>query len=264
MSAAPAPPLRIPTPANGFLRVVARNWLSLRRNFWTNLFGSLVDPLIMMSGIGFGLGAFVSDVDGMPFIRFLAPAFVAQAVLMTTTFENTFGIYVRMEYQKTFEAMIVTPLSSRDIAAGEVVWGALKGAFFGALFLAVLAGFGLVHSWQALLAIPFALFGGIVFASLATIYSAWAPSIDVFNFYFTCVMSPMIMFSGVFFPLSAFPDWVRPLVYLSPLTHLVIPVRAAVLGRLDAACFTHVAVLVALGAALGWIAIVRFARRIEK
>ena len=138
--------------------------------------------------------------------------------MFSATFECTYGSFVRMKVQKTYDAIIATPLNIEDVAADEVFWGATRALPTSCVILAVSAGFGLVHSPWAVLVVPLSVLSGIMFASIALFFTSLAPSIYSFNYYFTLFMTPMLFFSGVFFPLDSFPPLVQHLSWIVPLT----------------------------------------------
>jgi lipooligosaccharide transport system permease protein len=201
----------------------------------TELLPPFIEPILNILALGFGLGRYVADVDGVPYIQFIAAGFVCTSVMFSGSFECMFGSFVRMHYQRTFDAILATPLGIEDVIAGEMLWGATRGLLSGTIVLIVIAAFGLVHSWWALLVPPLALLAGLVFAAQAMVVTGYIQSIDQFNYYFALAITPMFLISGVFFPLEGLPQAVRVAAWLSPLTHLVNPVRAMVLGTLTPA-----------------------------
>jgi lipooligosaccharide transport system permease protein len=126
-----------------------------------------------------------------------------------------------MTFQKTFDAILATPVNLDDLVSGELMWGATKSVIFGITIMMVIALFGLVDSWRIVLAIPFIFLGGLIFAELSVVFCAIVPGIDSFSYFYTLFMTPLFLFSGIFFPLDAMPHLVSNLAFLSPLYHLV-------------------------------------------
>jgi lipooligosaccharide transport system permease protein len=176
--------------------------------------GFVIEPFLVLLAMGVGLGTYVALDEGQKYVDFIAPG-IAGYGMFSATFECTYGAV--MKVQKTYDAIIVTPLNIEDVAAGEVFWGATRALLTSCCILAVAAGFGLVHSPWAILVVPLSLLSGIMFASIALFFTSLAPSIYSFNYYFTLFMTPMFFFSGVFFPLDSFPPLVQHLSWIAPL-----------------------------------------------
>jgi lipooligosaccharide transport system permease protein len=192
-----------------------------------NFLPPFLEPLLYLFALGFGLGMFVENIEGVSYARFIAPGLVSVTIMYASFFECTYGSYVRMYYQKTFDAIIATPLSIEDVIAGEILWGATRSCINASIMLPVIAAFGLIELPHSLLIIPFSFLGGLVFASIAMSFTAIIPNINSLTYPTTLFITPMFLFSGTFFPLSVLPE---PIQYfalaLLPLTHVVNIVRA--------------------------------------
>lgn len=229
----------------GALRVWRRNlesWLPFAGSF---LVAALGNPLLNLVAIGYGLGRFVSDIDGMPYAAFLAPGLLASTAMYTASFESTFGSYTRLAEQNTYTAILVTPCSVADVVFGDACWAATKSLFSTSILLAAAAVAGLVPSWLALGVLPVAGLAGLCFASIGLVVTARARSYAFFDYYFTLGIGVMFFFSGVFFPLDALPAWARGVAWCLPLSHAAALCRALVRGQLAWASVGHAAWLVA-------------------
>jgi len=222
-------------------KLTYRVWKVWRRNFdvfmktiKVNFLPSLLEPILYLVALGFGLGALVTTVNGVSYVRFIAPALVAISIMNGSFFECTFASFVRMYYQKTFDAIIATPVSVEEVIGGELLWGATRATINSTIVLLVVAAFGLVSSPLFLIVIPLAFLGGLMFASIAMCFTAVAPNIDFFNYPTFLLVSPMFLLSGTFFPLSQMPQLVQgaAMAFL-PLTHVVNIMRGLVLGAID-------------------------------
>jgi lipooligosaccharide transport system permease protein len=222
-------------------RLTRRVWKVWQRNFdvflktiTSNFLPSLLEPILYLLALGLGLGVFIQSIEGVPYINFIAPALVAISVMNGSFFECTFGSFVRMYFQKTFDAIIATPVSVEEVIAGELLWGATRAAINSTTVLVVIAAFGLISSPLVLLVPLLAFLGGLMFASIAMCFTAIAPNIDFFNYPSFLLVTPMFLLSGTFFPLSQLPLPVQTAaqVFL-PLTHVVNIVRGLVLGRTE-------------------------------
>jgi lipooligosaccharide transport system permease protein len=231
----------------GTLRVFNRHLRVLGRTWQHNVMFNVVEPLLYLSALGFGLGAFVQEIDGLSYIQFIAPGMVALAAMYSATFECTYGTFIRLHYQKTFQAMLAGPVTVRDVVLGEILYAVLKSVLFGTVILGVVAVLGQIRSPQAL-AIPLLLvLHGAVFAVLAMWYTAVTTNIDYLNYYITLVILPFFLFGGLYFPVSALPAWVQAANWFNPLYHSVELCRALALGQATAAVWPHVALLALIG-----------------
>src|SRR5437899_1174617 len=173
------------------------------------LVAALGEPIFYLLAIGYGLGRFVAQIDGLPYAAFLAPGMIAFTAMNSATFETTFGSFTRMTQQNTYAAILATPCSVADIVAGDVLWAASKSTLSVCFVLLLTALFGLVASPLALALVPVGFLVGLMFGGLGMMVTARAPSYDFFNYYFTLGISVMFLFSGVFFPLESPPAWAR-------------------------------------------------------
>ncbi|MCW3984037.1 MAG: ABC transporter permease [Candidatus Bathyarchaeota archaeon] len=218
-----------------------RVWTVWRRNadvfiktIKVNFMPSLLEPILYLVAFGFGLGGFVQNINGQPYINFLAPALVAIAVMNGSFFECTYASFVRMYFQKTFDAIVATPVSVEEVVAGELLWGATRSTINVTIVLAVIAAFGLISSPLFLLVPLIAFFGGLMFAAIAMCFTALAPNIDFFNYPAFLFVTPMLFLSGTFFPLTALPTAVQALAMtVLPLTHVVNLCRGAVVSTVE-------------------------------
>jgi lipooligosaccharide transport system permease protein len=237
-----------------------RNFLVWRKLFVASVLSNLADPLIMLFGLGYGLGALLPSVAGMSYLAFFAAGTLCSATMLTASFEAMFSGFSRMHGQKTWDGMLYAPLVIDDVVAGEVIWAASKAWLSGSTILAVAAVAGLAASPIAILALPAAFLVGLAFAAVGIIMTVLARNWDFFSFYMTLVVTPMTMISGVFFPAQQLPRPVLAVAQALPLYHGVQLVRPLVAGQWPSAPLVHIAVLVAYAAG-GYMIALHFARK---
>jgi len=243
-----------------WIAVWRRNFLVWRKLVIASVLSNLADPLILLFGLGYGLGALLPSVEGMSYIAFFAAGTLCSATMFTASFESMFSGFSRMHGQKTWDAILYAPLTIDDIVAGEIMWAASKAWLSGATILAVAAVFGLAASPIVVLTLPVAFLVGLAFAACGLIMTVLAKNWDFFSFYMTLIMTPMTMISGVFFPAEQLPRPVLAVAQALPLYHGVELVRPLVAGRWPAQVLVHLAVLLAYAAA-GYVIAIMFARR---
>lgn len=195
---------------------------------------NFAEPVLYLTAMGFGLGAFVTNIHGVPYINYIAPGIIASSAMFAVVYECTYSTYVRIVFQKTFDAILATPVNIDDLIAAEMIWGATKSVIYGTTIIIVIALFGLVASPMVLLVIPMLFVAGLIFAELSLIFVAKAPGIDSFNYFYTLFMTPMFLFSGIFFPLDGMPEIVAKIAWFTPLYHLVNVCRSFATGDLIA------------------------------
>ncbi|MCX6563746.1 MAG: ABC transporter permease [Candidatus Aminicenantes bacterium] len=212
--------------------VFVRNLVSYKRFVVPTFIASLVQPLFYLITFGIGMGAYVGLFGGKPYLFFLVPGVLMSAVGLTASYECLFGTFVKMIHEKLYDSLIATPVSAEDAVAGDIAWGVFRGLISGTLMMAVAMAMGVfpVSVPAVLLLFVCMIFVGVLFGSLAMIVTSLAPNFDFFNYYTELVLTPMLFFSGVFFPLDNFPAWMKTFSKFLPLTPAVSISRAVFSG----------------------------------
>jgi lipooligosaccharide transport system permease protein len=225
-------------------RVWQRHLMVYTKLYKSSIALNFVEPVLYLAAMGLGLGAFVKEINGVPYVNFIAPGIIASSSMFAAIYECTYGTYVRMTYQKTFDAILATPVNIGDLVAGELMWGATKSLLYGTIIIIVISMFGLVDSPLIILAIPILFISGLIFAEISVIFTAVVPGIDSFNYFYTLFMTPMFLFSGIFFPLDNLPAVVLKIAFFTPLYHLVNICRGFASGKVSAPGWDIVWILV--------------------
>ncbi|HZY57957.1 MAG TPA: ABC transporter permease [Rubrobacteraceae bacterium] len=231
--------VRIPSPRGAF-RVWQRN-ATIFRKFWkTIMLPNFFEPLLYLAALGLGLGAFIREggIHGLTYTQYVAPGLLASNAMFAASFESTFNTFIRMKIGRIYDAIIATPVNAEDIVAGEYLWAGTRAALYGTGFLGVLTAIGfafspeapLISSFWALLIPPFLFLVGIMFSVTGTLFTSLIPSIDLYAYYFTLVVTPLFLFSGIFFPIEDFPAPVPQIAWFTPLYHAVNVCRALATG----------------------------------
>jgi lipooligosaccharide transport system permease protein len=230
--------------------ILERNVVLVRRN-WKPFLSVFAEPFVWLFSIGIGVGALVSgfEVAGreVSYPDFVAPAMLAAVAANGAVIDTTFNVFFKLRYDKTYEAMIATPLTPVDIVRGDLTWALVRGSVYSAAFLVAMLAMGMLSSPWALLALPAATltgfaFGGVGFA-LTTFMRSWQDFELV-----TLATIPLMLFSATFFPVSAYPEPVRWLVEVTPLYRAVVLVRELCTGLVSWGSLVSVAYLVVMGA----------------
>jgi len=246
------------------LHVWRRNSLVWRKLAIPSMLGNLADPLIYMLGLGYGLGAMLTDVGGMSYIAFLATGVVCSSTMTSASFEAMYSGFSRMHVQKTWDAIMNAPVTLDDVVLGETVWAASKSFLSGMAVLLVAWALGVVESALALWVIPVLFLTGLAFGGMGLVMTALSPSYDFFMYYFTLVITPMMLLCGVFFPVSQLPGPLQAVTQFLPLTHAVELARPLMSGAVPSSIALHVCVLAAFAVASFYVALVLARRRVLK
>jgi len=249
------------------LRAIAvwrRHFLVWRKLAVPSILGNLADPLLMLFGLGYGLGAVIGSVQGTSYFAFLAGGFLASSTMYAASFEALYSAFSRMHVQRTWEAIVYAPMTLEDVLAGEWIWAATKSLAAGLCMLAVVTVFGYASWPMSLAAIAVVALVGLAFAALGLAINALASGYDFFSYYITLVLTPMMMLSGVFFPVDKLPEAVQAACQLLPLYHGVALVRPLLAGSAPDGALLHLTVLAAYALAGFYLATVLTRRRLMK
>lgn len=249
-------------------RVWQRNFDVYLATWKVNFIPPLLEPMLYLFAFGYGIGQLVKSINygGMEvsYLKFIAPGLIAVAIMNHGFFETTYASFVRMYYQKTFDAILSTPLMVEDVIMGEIIWGATKAMFAATVMLGVIASFGLLAMPLSLWIIPVAFLAGFTFASLGMCFTAIVKNIEMFNFPVFLFVTPMFLFSSVFFPLTALPPWAQKLASVLPLTQLVVVVRELSFGNPGPEIILNLFMLSILGAVCSVLGLVMMRKRLLK
>lgn len=252
-------PLR---PAQALGVLVHRNYV-VYRQAWKLFLTGFLEPVFYLFSIGIGVGQLIGsfEVNGqpIPYAEFVAPGMLAVSAFNGALLDSTYNVFFKLKYDKLYDQMLATPLTTSDIARGEIAWGQLRGSSYSAAFLLVMWAMGMLHSWTAILALPAALLIGFAFSAVCMALTTWMTSWQDFD-KITLVQMPLFLFSATFFPITAYDGWLRWVVEVTPLYRGVVLCRELTLGQVGWESLFSVVYLVAMG--LIGLAIVR--RRLDK
>jgi len=234
--------------------VIMRNVYALKSSTWLVVLSGFVEPVFYLLAFGVGLGGIIGNVtDGsgnpVSYGVYIAPALLATSAMNGAIYDSTWNVFFKMHFGKIYQAMLSTSLGPLDVALGEIGWALIRGFVYACGFMVVVGSMGLIPSVWGLLAIPAAVLIAFGFASVGmgiTSYLKNFHQMDWINFF----MLPMFLFSGTFYPLSVYPDWIRSIIEALPLYQAVALVRGCTLGNIDVSLLGHVlyfVVMIALG-----------------
>ena len=247
-----------------FWPIWQRNFLVWKKLAIASLLGNVADPLITLVAFGYGLGSLLKQVDGIPYIHYLASGSICMSIMMAASFEALYSAFSRMHVQKSWDALLNAPLALDDIILAEMLWAATKSLFSGAAILGVMFMLGIGLHPHTLLVLPLLLLIGITFASMGLVINALAQGYDFFTYYFTMVLTPMIFLSGVYYPTAQLPSWLQIMTRILPLNAAVNLVRPLILGRWPAQPLFDIGLLLGYAVLGFFVATVLTRRRLLK
>jgi lipooligosaccharide transport system permease protein len=249
-----------------FIRVWQRN-LTVYQRIWKVVFlPPLLEPIFYLVAFGVGLSVLVGSIQyrgfQVSYTGFIAPALIAVNIMYNAFFENTYASFVRMYYQRTFDAMLATPLNLEEVMTAEITWAATKSVIATAIMQGVISLFGLIQYPEGLLILPLAFLGGIAFGSIGMFFTSMVRTIEMFNLPIFLFVTPMFLFSGTFFPLDNLPLWAQKVATLFPLTHLVGLTRSLSFGLMEPGLLWSFAYLLLFCLVFFPLALLRMRRRL--
>jgi lipooligosaccharide transport system permease protein len=257
------PLVRVP-PLKLALAVWWRHLLVWRRLIWPSMASNVANPLLLLFAFGFGLGAVIDTLAGVSYLAFVVPGMMAYTAMFAASFESTVSAYARFHMQRTWDAMLATPMSLTELLVGELLWAVTKAMVATLCVLVIAWAWGGVPSLLgALIALPLLALAAACFAAVGLAATAFARSWEFFSYFFTFWITPMFMFSGVFFEIERLPAVVQLLAWFLPMTHLIAILRPLTTGTpLGAIVLLHLVFIVLIGIAAFGLARRRFAERL--
>ena len=246
-------------------KLVQRNMMSYR-HYWTAIFTGFFEPIFYLGAVGFGVGRFVGMVpfggEEISYAEFLAPGMLAASTLNGAIADGFFFPFFKLNWLNTYEGIIATPLNVPDIAVGEMLWAQIRGTIYSVGFVLVMAAFGLITSPWGLLALPAAMLSAGALSAGAMILTGITKEISSLEKVMTLVVFPLFLFSGTFFPVSVYPDFIQPIVQVTPLYHSAALLRSLTTGIVGPGILIDLGYLVAMYILANAVAIHLFRHRL--
>lgn len=253
-----------PPPSARMLHLFRRNFLVWRKLYLSSLMTHLAEPFIFFVGFGLGVGALIGDIDGENYLEYIAGGLVCYGVMNGATFEGLYSAFTRMHVQRTWESILNAPITLDDVIYGEWLWAGFKGMMAGGAMLLIITLVGFVHFPMLPVILLVLACTTACFASIALAFNAVAKNYEFFSYYFTLFITPMMLVSGTFFPISTLPAALQTVAHILPLSHAVEATRLLLKGDFDASVIWAVAVLLLYTIIGFWVAVALTRRRLVK
>ena len=247
---------------NRIYNVWYRHYKVYSKNMISNGIEVLLEPLFFLIAIGLGLGQYIVNMEGIPYIKYLSSAIIVPASMYSAAFECSFGTFIRLEFDKVYDGMLSAPITAKDLLIGEIFFAGTKSFFFSSCIIFILSIFNLISLPVALLAPIGGFLTGIMFGAFSLLITSFVNTINHFTFYFTGLLTPMFFFSGIIFPLINIPIQLRWLAYVLPLSHSTKIVRAFCLNQFSFNLIFDLIYIVLFIFIIGSLAIIKLEKRL--
>ena len=249
-------------------RLVERNILVYKHQ-WIIIFSGVFEPIFYLVGIGFGIGGAVESVEfggrELAYAAYVAPGLLAVAAMNGAVFETIFNVFFKLNFAKTYEGILATPMGITEIAVGEMLWALMRATLYAVAMLVIMVFMGLILSPWAVLVVPAALFVAAAFSAAGLAGTSYLRTVNDFDIPMGLVVMPMFLFSGTFFPPEGlFPDWAMVIMHFTPLYHAINLIRGLSTGLMSLAQLWDFAYLAAFFALGLWIATRQMERKLIK
>jgi lipooligosaccharide transport system permease protein len=235
--------IRFPRLGIGAYRVWYRDFFYFKKFWVSSVFWSFTEPVLYVVAFGYGLGFYVGKIDNVPYMMFLAPAILASTAMQGSVFEATYSSFTKLKVQKTFETIVMTPVSVEEVVAGEIFWAATKSFFNVVGVFIVFWILGVIEHPSAFLTLPVYALIAWCFAAVSMVVTSFARDYDSFTYYFSIFITPMSLLADTFFPIKHFPKVAQHIAQLLPLTHGMAVSRGLWLGEWSSFYWVNILIL---------------------
>jgi lipooligosaccharide transport system permease protein len=238
--------------------------IQLFRRYWRpTTFSAVVEPTIYFLALGLGLGALITEVDGIPYVQFVGTGIVASAAMSAAVFPGMFNTFVARVFQKVYDGILATPISPGELVLGEATWISAKAGIYACAPLLITIIFFDLPPVPSMVLVPLvAVLTALGWAFFGQWMSGIVSTIDSFSYVTGALITPLFLVSGIFFPLGNLPDWARLVAELNPLYHSVQLVRDASFADLAVNDLGHLIFLVGFALVAGFLAVRRLTVRL--
>jgi lipooligosaccharide transport system permease protein len=252
-------------------RLVERN-IMVYRHQWIIIFSGVFEPIFYMIGIGLGIGGIVGEIPpefvggrtDVSYLAYVAPALLATAAMNGAVFETIFNVFFKLNYAKTYEGVLATPMGITEIALGEMIWALMRAALYAVAMFVIMLVSGLILSPWGLLMVPAALLVAAAFSAAGLAGTSFLRTVNDFDVPMGLVVMPMFLFSGTFFPVGIYPEPIQWLMQINPLYHAISLIRGLSTGLVGPAQLWDLVFLVGFFAICMWIAMRQMERKLIK
>ena len=218
------------------LQLLERGYIAFKSSTYMIVISGFLEPVLYLLSFGYGIGKLLPTIavggETIKYAAFIAPALLATSAMNGAIYDSTMNVFFKLNHDRIYHGMLATSMGPLDVALGEIGWALIRGFSYACAFMLVIAPLGLVVSAWGLLAIPAAVLIAFGFASCGMAVTSYMKSfqqLEIVNM----ILLPMFLFSGSFYPITVFPQWLQFVVNLLPLSHAIDLVRGLCLGHIN-------------------------------
>jgi lipooligosaccharide transport system permease protein len=224
--------------------VIERSIIAFKSSTWIVVLTGFIEPVLFLFAFGYGIGELIGTVapnqgSEITYAMYIAPGLLATSAMNGAIYDSTWNVFFKIKHGRLYQSMLATSLGTLDVALGEIIWALVRGLIYSLGFMAIVTPLGLVTSWWAVAAIPAAVIIAFAFSAVGmaiTSYMKTYQQMDLIN----VALLPMFLFSGSFYPITVFPEWIQRVIQALPLWHAIELVRGLMLGNISLTLLTHV------------------------
>lgn len=249
-----------PYPPEGMRRFGAVNWLGVWtlylkevRRFWKVMTQTIAAPvittLLYLAIFALAIGKFRPDVQGVPFIEFLAPGLIMMTMIQNA-FANTSSSILISKIQGNIVDVLMPPLSAGELNFGIAMAGVTRGVVCGlatAIAMLPFVHLEIAHPWAVVF---YAVGASLALSLLGMLGGIWSEKFDHLQAVTNFIVLPLTFLSGTFYSVSQLPDMVREVTYWNPIFYLIDGFRYGITGHADGSIMIGVMLVVGINVVL--------------
>ena len=216
----------------GFLTLAGRESRRVIRIWKQTLVPPIITTTLYFLIFGKLIGGRIGEMNGVSYMQFIAPGLVMMTAI-TASYVNTASSFFLSKFTRTYEELLVSPLSSHDIIWGYIIGSMMRGGLAGILVMLVSLCFVSfdIHSWAMILLTL--MMTTIAFALGGFINAIYAKTFDDVGIIPTFVLTPLTYLGGVFYSISLLPVFWQTVSKFNPIVYMVNGFRYGFLGVSD-------------------------------
>ena len=214
-------------------RTLVRKEVTRLFRIWSQTF---VPPVITMTLylliFGHLMGPRIADMNGFPYIQFIAPGLIMMAVI-NNAYMNVVSSFFSTKFMKNIEELLIAPISNHTIILGYCIGGIIRGLVVGVLIAGVTLLFTHLHIRHFLTILVSIVCAAAIFSLAGFINAIFARTFDSMSIIPTFILTPLTYLGGIFYSVRILPPFWQTVSHYNPMLYLINTFRYGVLGVSD-------------------------------